>query len=193
MTKSDARDSKRPLLFLLGLCVVLGALAVSAWLVTEKWQTGSQPPLPRAESPITAGVFYTTSFLDQDGHAQSLGQWQSVILVVNFWATWCAPCVEEMPMLSRMHSRYSDKMVKFVGIAADSALNVSNFSQRIKVDYPLLADEHQAIDFSKRLGNRVGLLPYTVIVRPGGEIAYRHLGQISEQDLDEALRDVGVK
>lgn len=144
---------------------------------------------PQASKPdASAGVIYTASFNDVDGKSQSLGQWQNKLLVINFWATWCAPCREEMPIFAKLQQRLAPNGVQFVGIAADSRLNVVNFSLKTPVQYPLFPSESGAIDFSKRLGNRLGLLPHTVVVAPGGEVVYTKLGQIVEADFMAILQ-----
>jgi thiol-disulfide isomerase/thioredoxin len=144
----------------------------------------AQTPKP----DVTPGVIYTASFNDVDGTPQSLGQWQKKLLVINFWATWCAPCKEEMPIFAKLQQRLAPDGVQFIGIAADSRLNVVNFVQKTPVGYPLYPDESGAIDFSKRLGNRLGLLPHTVVVAPGGEIVYTKLGQIVEVEFAAILQ-----
>ena len=137
---------------------------------------------------VTAGVIYTAAFTDVNGQSQSLGQWQKKLLVINFWATWCAPCKEEMPIFAKLQQQFARNGVQFVGIAADSRANVVNFSQKTQVGYPLYPSESGAIDFSKRLGNRLGLLPHTVVVAPGGEVVYTKLGQITEVDFSAILQ-----
>jgi thiol-disulfide isomerase/thioredoxin len=140
-----------------------------------------------AKPDVTPGVIYAASFTDVDGKPQSLGQWQKKLLVINFWATWCAPCKEEMPIFAKLQRRMEAKGIQFVGIAADSRANVVNFAQKSPVGYPLYPSESGAIDFSKRLGNRLGLLPHTVVVAPGGDVVYTKLGQILEADFAAIL------
>jgi thiol-disulfide isomerase/thioredoxin len=118
-------------------------------------------PVRNREPGVTPGVIYTASFTDLEGKSQSLGQWQKKLLVINFWATWCAPCKEEMPIFAKLQQSFMSNGVQFIGIAADSKLNVANFAQKSPVGYPLYPDESGAIAFSKRLGNRLGLLPLT--------------------------------
>jgi thiol-disulfide isomerase/thioredoxin len=145
-------------------------------------------PARNREPGVTPGVIYTASFTDLDGKPQSLGQWQKKLLVINFWATWCAPCKEEMPIFAKLQQSFASNGVQFVGIAADSRQNVANFVQKTPFAYPLYPDESGAIDFSKRLGNRLGLLPHTVVVAPGGEVVYAKLGQIIEADFAAILQ-----
>lgn len=145
-------------------------------------------PVRNREPGVTPGVIYTASFTDLEGKSQSLGQWQKKLLVINFWATWCAPCKEEMPIFAKLQQSFASNSVQFIGIAADSKLNVANFAQKSPVGYPLYPDESGAIAFSKRLGNRLGLLPHTVVVAPGGEVVYAKLGLIVEDEFVAILR-----
>ncbi len=135
----------------------------------------------------TAGAIYTARFTDSEGVTQELGKWQNHLLVINFWATWCAPCKEEMPMLARVQEKYKKDRVQIVGIAVDSRENVTKFAQSSPAGYPLFPDESRAIEFSKRLGNRLGLLPYTVVIRAGGEIVFTRMGLVHEQELVELV------
>lgn len=171
------------------LVVVLGAgvvlmvgLAVAALLLGEKQSV--TPP----ETPI-----YTATYTTMPGKKISLGEWQHKLLIINFWATWCAPCREEMPMLSKLQVEYAGKNVQFVGIAADSSSKVANFSMSTPVSYPLLPDEVGAIEFSKRLGNRLGLLPHTVVVAPGGRMVAGRLGIVPEDWLRDVIAKNAIK
>jgi thiol-disulfide isomerase/thioredoxin len=143
---------------------------------------------PIAGINISPGALYATRFPDTAGHVQELGQWQQKLLVINFWATWCAPCREEMPILDRMQQKYGGNGLQIVGIAVDSTSNVINFAKSNPMTYPLLPDERLAIEFSKRLGNRLGLLPHTAIVRPGGDIIFLKLGVLKEAELDALIQ-----
>lgn len=132
---------------------------------------------------MSSGATYSAKFNDLQGRAQSLGQWDRKLLVLNFWATWCGPCKEEIPILKNLQAKFGDRGLQLVGIAADSSVNVANFAQNANFNYPVLVDESGAIEFSRRLGNRLGLLPHTVVLRPGGEVIYNKLGAISESEL----------
>lgn len=149
----------------------------------------TDPQSARNREPgVTPGVIYAASFTDLAGQSQSLGQWQKKLLVINFWATWCAPCKEEMPIFDKLQRNFAANGVQFIGIAADSRSNVVNFTQKSPVGYPLYPDESGAIEFSKRLGNRLGLLPHTVVVAPSGEVIYAKLGLIVEDEFVAILR-----
>ena len=166
----------------LGIALMLCLAALALWLDRPAADDPFRASLDKRVD-VTAGTIYTARFSDTEGNEQEIGQWQHRLLIINFWATWCAPCKEEMPMLAKMQEKFRTKGLQIVGIAVDSRENVVKFSQKFPADYPLLPDEARAIEFSRRLGNRLGLLPFTVIVRPGGEVIYSHLGIISESQL----------
>jgi thiol-disulfide isomerase/thioredoxin len=141
----------------------------------------------------TAPVIYAASIPDLQGRPQTIGQWSQQLLVLNFWASWCAPCLEEIPMLVKVQEKYGARGLQIVGIAADSPLNSSNFVKKLNINYPVLADEAGAIAFSKRVGNRFGLLPFTIIVSPKGEILLAKLGVLSEAELVAIVEKASTK
>lgn len=169
--------------------MVLGGLFASALLLGR---LESQPEVTKtveSGSAATPSVIYATSFPDLNGQPQSLGQWSNKLLVINFWATWCAPCLEEMPIFVRMQEQYGAKGLQIVGIAADSSLNAAKFAQKLKINYPILPDEARAIEFSKRTGNRLGLLPYTIILNAKGDVILTKLGVIQETEISEIIKN----
>jgi thiol-disulfide isomerase/thioredoxin len=124
---------------------------------------------------------------DLAGARQSLAQWEGKVLIVNFWATWCEPCREEVPALSRTRRAYQANGVEVVGIAVDSASKVAAFAKELDVPYPLLLGGLEVIDLSRRLGNRVGALPYTLVLDRNGRLVLSHLGAVTEQQLRQVL------
>jgi thiol-disulfide isomerase/thioredoxin len=131
------------------------------------------------------GAIYSIRFSGLDGKQHELGEWQHKLLVINFWATWCDPCKEEMPLLAKLQAEFGSRNLQIVGIAVDSTLNVANFAKKYPTGYPLLPDEPRAIEFSKRLGNRLGLLPYTIVLKPGGQPIFSRLGVVTEGEMRE--------
>ena len=124
---------------------------------------------------------------DVEGHDQALAQWGGKVLVVNFWATWCAPCREEMPQFVAAQAARGSKSVQFVGIAVDQADKVREFAKQVGLNYPALIGGFGAIELSKSLGNDLGALPFTVVVDRQGRVAERHLGPLVQPQLDRVL------
>ena len=125
---------------------------------------------------------------DVEGRQQALAQWRGKVLVVNFWATWCGPCREEMPQFIAVQQRDGMKGVQFVGIAVDQADKVREFANEIGLNYPALIGGFGAIELSKALGNDLAALPFTIVVDRAGKVAHTQLGPLKAIQLDDLLR-----
>lgn len=166
---------------------MLGALFASAILVGRLENPPEVTQTVASGSAATPSVIYAASIPDLSGKPQSLGQWSQKLLVINFWATWCPPCLAEMPIFVRLQDKYAAKGLQIVGIAADSSANAAKFAEKLKINYPVLADESGAIEFSKRTGNRLGLLPYTIVLSAKGEVILTKLGVIEEAEFSAII------
>jgi len=131
-----------------------------------------------------------TTLPDQNGDAHRLNHWQGKILVVNFWATWCAPCREEMPGFARLQSKHAANGVQFVGIAFDTHQAVSDFIKQTPVNYPLLIGDGNTRDLMRALGNQHTALPFTVVLAADGTPLQSRLGRFEEADLDSRLQAI---
>jgi thiol-disulfide isomerase/thioredoxin len=139
------------------------------------------------QSQSGAAELLSTSFVDLSGRGRRLAEWQGRALLCNFWATWCAPCREEIPLLNAAQRPAVNKMLQVVGIAIDNAANVMQFAKTTKIDYPLLLGDATAIALMRRLGNRGGGLPFTVGLDRHGRLAQRKLGAYAEAELQAAI------
>jgi len=160
---------------LIGLAIIVSGLTIRHFV----WG----PATPS----LSSEALYSTSFPDAEGNMQTLEQWRGDILVINFWATWCPPCREEMPELSRLHEHYQDKGVTVLGIATEEIAKIREFTQETKVSYPLLAGDMEAMNLGNALGNNKGILPYTVILNRDGNVVKTYFGQVNHLMLEEAL------
>jgi peroxiredoxin len=120
---------------------------------------------------------------DPQGTPFDLGTLRGTPMVVNFWATWCAPCVEEMPELSEMHTQLSPKGVQVVGIGIDTPANVAQFVKRMQVSYPLVVAGIEGAELARQFGNASGALPYTVLIDRQGRVVHRILGRVRIESL----------
>ena len=116
-------------------------------------------------------------------HDQALAQWKGKVVVVNFWATWCAPCREEMPEFVKAQTEFGARGLQFVGVAVDQPEKTREFAKEIGLNYPVLVGGFGAMELSKTLGNSVMALPFTVVVNRKGEVAYAHLGVLRPDKL----------
>lgn len=143
--------------------------------------------------PVDAGLLLRMRFADLQGRPRTLSEWQGVILVVNFWATWCAPCLEEIPMLMATRKAYASLGVEVVGIGIDLASKIADFSSKLRIDYPILVAEADALDLLRKLGNSAAGLPYTLFFDRNTIPVERRLGALKRLDVEAILRELVKK
>ena len=137
--------------------------------------------------PQMSARFFEAQFKDVNGKIVDLSALRGKTVVVNFWSTWCPPCIEEMPMFNEIHGQWQGKNVAFVGIAAAQADNVKAFLKKTPVDYTIVVGGQQSIDLSRTLGNRYDAVPFTLMISPQGNITSRHFGIYTRKDLEADL------
>ena len=166
----------------------LAALAVILAISATPLAAGGANVLTASEpAPNAVHALWASTLPDSEGTPQSLARYAGHVVVVNFWASWCGPCVEEMPSLSTLSNEYKSKNVKFIGIGVDSAANVAKFTRNVKVDYPLYVAGFGGADVARQFGNGPGALPFTVIIDRSGAVRYAHLGAVKIDDLRRVL------
>ncbi|SAI48140.1 thioredoxin [Bordetella ansorpii] len=154
-----------------------GAAAAMAAAYAHRVHAAPEP----AVSPDAVKALSGMALPDLDGRTHKLSDWRGRPMVVNFWATWCAPCVKEMPELEAMQK--SHPKVQFIGIGVDNADNIRKFLAKVPVSYPLVVMGANAIDTLRKLGNPAGGLPFTLVFNADGTVNRKILGQIDAADL----------
>lgn len=144
----------------------------------------SSQGLTPEEAAVAVEAIFALNLPDLDGRPQPLSQWRGKVLVVNFWASWCKPCVDEMPALSRLNSHFAPLGVQFVGIGVDDAEKLAAFIRTTPVSYPVLV----ASPAGMTPGLQVRGLPYTVVIGRDGRSAMARLGRVDEGSLEPVLR-----
>jgi peroxiredoxin len=142
---------------------------------------------PDSDSALSTEALFAATFPDAEGQQQAMSQWRGKTLVVNFWATWCPPCREEMPELSKLHEQYRDQNLVVIGISTETPAPIRDFIKTMPVSYPLLAGDLAAMDIGASLGNDKGVLPYTVIISADGHIAKSYFGRVDQALLEQTL------
>ncbi len=137
---------------------------------------------------ISSAPLFKSHMADIQAKPQPLSQYQGKVIVLNFWATWCPPCRDEMPELSELQLAYQSKNVVVLGIAVDELNLVQEYLQASPVNYPILIADYAGMDLSEQLGNDHGILPYTVIIDSHGEVIKTFLGRISRPALEPVLQ-----
>lgn len=174
------------------LIVLAGAgFGAIRWLSGGAPNEGARPnqalAAPGQAEPNAVPDLFAAALTAPDGTPRGLSAFKGRVLVVNFWASWCAPCVREMPTLSGLARQYADKGVQFVGIGVDSQKNVQSFLQKVPVDYPIFVSGFGGTDIARRFGNAAGGLPFTVIIDANGTVRSTKLGEITSAELHRAL------
>lgn len=156
----------------------LGALA--AW---QRYAPGE------AELDVSE-LLYGLNLPDSQGHAMGLDQFRGKPLVVNFWATWCPPCIEEMPELSELQQHYRGQGLQVLGLGIDSPDSIRKYAERHPMAYPLLVAGAGGSELARRFGNRGGGLPFTVVIDRAGKVTHSILGRFRYPDLRKAIEAV---
>lgn len=139
------------------------------------------------QSRSGAAPLLASSFPDASGRLWRLSEFQGRPLLCNFWATWCEPCREELPLLDRMFGQDETKTVQMVAIAVDNEANVRDFSKVTPLRLPLLVGGAGVIDLMRQLGNTAGALPFTVLLDRAGRLRRRKLGAYAAPELTADL------
>lgn len=165
--------------WLLGIvALICGAIGVFAGL--KKWED----PAPAAGA---TSYFFNQSLPDIYNNSKKMSELQGKLLLVNFWATWCAPCVEEMPELSELQNSAEFKNLQVIGIGIDSATNIKEFADKYKISYPVYIAGMSGIELSRKLGNQQGGLPFTILLGSDGTIKKTYLGRLKMEKVRKDL------
>ncbi|MGH8509005.1 MAG: TlpA family protein disulfide reductase [Gammaproteobacteria bacterium] len=128
------------------------------------------------------------SLKDFGGESRPVSEWNGKVLLLNFWATWCAPCQKEIPELIALQDDYKEQGLQIVGIAIDELGTTQEFATQAGINYPTLTGEEEAIQVAVRYGNTIGALPYTVIVDRNKRIAFTQHGQVRRDEIESLIR-----
>jgi len=144
-----------------------------------------------ADEPVNFFATPSATFAQPGGGKLQLDSLKGRPTVVNFWATWCPPCREELPLLAKIHARYEKKYrgkVGFLGLAVeDNAEFVGEYAHAYGLTYPIAVGREPAIALMQALGNTQAGMPYTVVLDSEGRVVYSKRGMVKEKDLDRAL------
>ncbi|MDE2090418.1 MAG: TlpA family protein disulfide reductase [Gammaproteobacteria bacterium] len=127
---------------------------------------------------------------DLNGNPHTLADWRGKVLLVNFWATWCPPCRQEIPLLVQLQAKYAAQGLQVVGIATDerNAQDVRSFMKQLVVNYPILMGNNQVPQMITALGGDFIGLPYTMVLDRGGQVIKIHPGELDPKDAEILIR-----
>lgn len=169
------------------VALLAGGISVGTAILGERL-LGPGDGLPRGLQGLSGGASQLQTLPDLRlpdlaGREVSSSAWTGKVVVINYWASWCPPCISEMPMLIRAQEALRDQGVQFVGIAVDRAEDVAAFLERYPVNYPILIGDLESVELSRRLGNRFQGLPFTVIFDARGRRVFSRVGELQAAEL----------
>jgi len=149
----------------------------------------NQAPAPATETPSLIGSSLPEyRLLSLDGVRENSNQWLGKVQVINFWATWCPPCKREIPTLIEIQNDYHDRGVQVIGIALDDPKAVAKYVAEKGINYPVLAGDDDVVEVSEKLGNDLGILPYTVIADRTGKISFIRHGEVDREMVENEIQ-----
>lgn len=166
--------SLRVLLLVAGLT----AAAVGVLVALSRSSTTEQSSAPSIQELVLP---------DMEGRSRAMGEWAGKTLLINFWATWCAPCREEIPLLEAAQAKYASRGLQVIGVAIDDPAEVAAYQREVHISYPVLLGDFGTLSFTAREGNSAQVLPFTLIVSPDGRAVGRKVGSYTKAELESLL------
>ena len=165
--------------------IALACVLAGLWIVPKFLASPSVEPAPLS-------VEYLPDFTlpDLDDQPRSIREWSGRSLVINFWATWCAPCRREMPLLQSLQDQRSDGSLQVIGVALDNPADVKRFIAQSGVTYPILYGEDEGTVIAESLGDDFIGLPFSAFVAPGGEILALLAGELQDDELHRLVAEM---
>ena len=206
MTDRALRAAAAALVVIVGIWA--GIRVYSSWTAPRVGHRSIATPVGEASPPLSSDLvdqphaglagsdikiparLPTFTLADLSGVPTPISRWQGKSLIINFWATWCAPCRREIPMLESLAAQWADRGVVVVGVAVDHTQAVASYAQELKISYPLLVGEQDALDAALALGVASPVFPFTVFTDNGGEIVALFIGELRPAQADLILSRV---
>jgi peroxiredoxin len=165
--------------------VVIAVLftAIGIYLGVKRFQ-------PSAPADTAVAALMQVSMKDSSGKQRKMSEWQGKVLLLNFWATWCPPCVSEMPELVALQNELAGKNLQVVGIGIDSPSNIREFAEKHQITYPLLLGGLEGSELSRQFGNQSGGLPFTILIGPDGSVRQTYMGRLNMEKVRADLASI---
>ena len=169
------------------LMAAVGGLAGGAGYFANLWRIGGLRSGSSTDHAAATAILQGT-LVDLEGMPQTLAAFRGRVLIVNYWATWCTPCREEIPIFVRLQREYGSKELQFAGIAIDQPDKVRIFAREFHINYPLFIGGMESLNLTRQAGNKAGALPYTLVMDRSGGIAARLLGGVTEAHMVDQFK-----
>jgi len=176
-------------------------LAGSAGYALQRYLATTQEPADAAHdrfrkidssNPVIGQTRPEFAMKDIEGNIRNIKDWDGQVIVLNFWATWCPPCLEEIPAFIEIQEEMENRGLQIIGIAVDNEDDVKQFATDIGMNYPVMAGESEAIELSQKYGNSIGGLPFSAVIDKNGTITHTITGELSKKRLTSILKQLGL-
>jgi thiol-disulfide isomerase/thioredoxin len=179
--------TKKEVMLYTAIAILFGGIGAYVALKKHPAPVPVAAPVVAAAPATPTAALFAQSMNDASGANHSLARWQGKPLVVNFWAPWCAPCVQEMPELDQLATASAAQGINVIGIGIDSPSNIAEFAGKLKISYPLYVAGMGGTDLARQFGNNAGGLPYTVLIGADGKVIKTYLGKLKFDELKADL------
>lgn len=166
--------------------ILIGVVAVSAFIIGIALNRPQHESTTEVSSLLSAELLHVEP--GKDEKTVAVDSYLAKLTMVNFWATWCAPCREEMPLFETMYKLYQTDGFQVIGVAIDTATTAQPFLDSMGISYPILYAEQTGMTLMEQSGNPAQLLPYTLLLNENGEVVEQKIGQVHEADIDAWLK-----
>lgn len=174
------------------LWVLAGLIGVGILLAGQLSRSSGRATPAAADAPQAVAHLMALTLPDAEGQAQPLVAWQGKILLVNFWAPWCLPCREEMPLLDAAQRKWGARGFQVVAVAMEEAGPVRDYAHTRHWDFPLLVGADKVDGLVSELGNTGDGIPYSVLIDAQGKLRYTKLGAFGADELDALIQSLAA-
>ncbi|CAN5272646.1 TlpA disulfide reductase family protein [soil metagenome] len=172
------------------IVVLLAASAAGGFLLYRLFGGDGGGPTLGTVAPAADTHRPDFALPDLTGNVRSIAEWRDVPLIVNFWATWCAPCRREIPLLIALQDTHAPGTLQVIGVAIDEVEAVQRFAAETGIDYPVLVGEQAALDAAEAFGLAFTGLPFTAFIRADGRVQKVHLGELEAGELTSLVAEI---
>ena len=174
------------------LFIVAMVLASAGGYALQKYLNPNLAQIQHQNNPAIGQQRPEFAAADLDGQLRNIKEWDGKLIFLNFWATWCPPCLKEIPDFIELQKEYGSQGFQIIGIAIDEEEAVRNYVIEVGMNYPTMVLETEGVGLAKRFGNGAGILPYTVIIKRDGEISNTITGELSKIRAKELMEEQGI-